>query len=296
MKIFSTGWSENFDGPGLRWIIYLKGCNFHCAWCASPESVSHAPDLLFYPERAEHADRACPHGAVKIRQKKWNIDRNACISCVNNFCTNIWKHTAFERVGMEISVSDLVKQACEYRSLFGKDGGVTFGGGEPTLQFQEVLQALSALRKENIHTAMETNASSPELPKFFNKVDLLICDLKCVSPELHKKWIRADNKLVLKNLENAAEKQKDLLIRIPFITGMNDNRDEMERMVKFLKKLAKLRKRLDVQVLRLHHLGEPKYHALDKQYKMKDVPSPTKNAALKFIKKMQMAGINANLG
>ena len=302
MRIFATGWSENFDGPGRRWVIYLKGCNFKCQWCASPESMNQAPEMLFFPERADQAEAACPRGAVTRSPASaeddgtWNIDRKCCINCTNNFCTAVWQHPAFARMGQEMSIADLVAAARKYRPLFGKDGGITFGGGEPTLQAQEVLLALDELSKEKIHTAMETNASSPFLSKFYNRVDLLICDLKCVSRDLHKKWIGSDNQQVLANLKQAAKQQKDLLIRIPFITGMNDNDKEMQKIIDFLRELAKLRTSLAVQVLRLHHLGEPKYRALDRKYPMQNVPPPSKQQAQQFIKNMHQYGIDATLG
>ena len=298
MKIFATGWSDNFDGPGMRWVIYLKGCNFNCQWCASPESMSEAPDLLFVPERAEPLAEVCPHCAVTKDEDKgtWNIDRNCCIACANNFCSEVWQHPAFSLVGKEMTIMELVKQATKYRSFFGKDGGVTFGGGEPTLQAKELLLILDELKKEHIHTAMETNTSSPSLSDFYNRVNLLICDLKCVSSHLHQKWIGADNQQVLINLREAAREQKDLLIRIPFITGVNDNVAEMENIIDFLRELAKLRASLSVQVLRLHHLGEPKYRALGREYPMQDVPPPSKEQAEQFIEKMRKHGIDASLG
>ena len=55
MIVFAKGWSSQKDGPGLRRIYYLKGCNLRCRWCASPESQSAAPQLLFYADRVESA-------------------------------------------------------------------------------------------------------------------------------------------------------------------------------------------------------------------------------------------------
>ena len=55
MNIFGQGWSEGFDGPGRRWVVYLKGCNLRCRWCASPEGLAVEPQLLFYGARADHA-------------------------------------------------------------------------------------------------------------------------------------------------------------------------------------------------------------------------------------------------
>ncbi len=304
MNIFSTGWSEGFDGPGRRWVVYLKGCNFRCRWCANPESLSPEPQILFYADRAQYADRACPYGAVaksaprlSCESKKGGIlDRGKCAVCPDISCVSLWHHPAFEYAGKEVSVPEIVGCAQQYQPLFGPDGGVTFGGGEPILQANQLLEAVKALRKKGIHTAIETNASTIDLEKFVGLVDLLICDLKCISNDQHLHWMDADNQQVLQNLQLAAKSQPQLIVRIPFVKGMNDSKEEMEKLKTFLDDLAKQRECLQVEVLRQHHLGEPKYAALGKKYPMHNAPLPERNEAQVFVDELVKCGLGASLG
>lgn len=296
MNIFSTGWSEGFDGPGRRWVVYLKGCNFRCRWCANPEGLSPGPQILFYPDRAQYADKACPYEAVVKSADKWTLDRGKCAVCPDISCVRVWHHPTFEYAGKEVSVPEIVGLAQQYRPLFGRDGGVTFGGGEPMLQANQLLPTIKALRQKGIHTAIETNASTADFQKFVGLVDLLICDLKCISSDKHLHWMDADNRQVLQNLQLAAKKQSQLIVRIPFVKGMNDSKEEMEKIKTFLDDLAKQRKYLRVEVLRQHHVGEPKYAALGKEYPMRNTPLPERNEAQVFVDELVKCGLGASLG
>jgi pyruvate formate lyase activating enzyme len=224
------------------------------------------------------------------------LDRQKCAACPDDPCINAWCHPAFERAGKEIPLADIVDCAQKYRPLFGSKGGVTFGGGEPTLQANQLVLTIKALQKKGIHTALETNASTADFQKFVGLVDLLICDLKCISSDKHLHWMDADNWQVLQNLKATAKKQSELIIRIPFVKGMNDDKEEMEKLRMFLGNLANQRRILQVEVLRQHHVGEPKYAALGMEYPMRNTSLPERNEAQDFVDELQRCGLGASLG
>jgi pyruvate formate lyase activating enzyme len=293
MKVFATGWSNGFDGPGQRWVVYLKGCDFRCRWCAGPESQAVEAEILFYPDRGMYAERACRHGAVARSDQGLTLRRAVCAACADRPCVRQWRHPAFTLAGEEITVEEVVARAKTYRPMWSYEGGVTFGGGEPLVQAEELSAAVRGLRAAGIHTAVETNAGSSAFSKFVGRVDLLICDLKCVSSDLHRQWTGCDNRAVLENLQLAAERQHGLWVRVPLVTGMNDECEEMEKIADFLADLARQRPSLQVEVLRLHHLGQPKYAALGMPYPMGGVAPPTREAARRFVEKLRGKGLAA---
>ncbi len=172
---------------------------------------------------------------------------------------------------------------------------MTFGGGEPTLQDAELLQALRELNQNNIHTAMETNACTEKIESFINKVGLLICDLKCISSDVHNEWMGVDNGIILDNLKKAAERQKELLIRIPLVKGMNDSDKEIDKIADFLRELVSKRNTLQVQIIRQHHLGEPKYAALGIEYPMTGQLIPTCEEAGSVAIKLSKSGCDISV-
>ena len=106
----------------------------------------------------------------------------------------------------------------------------------------------------------------------------------------------ADNRQVLQNLQSMAKKQPQLIIRIPFVKGMNDSKEEMEKLRMFLYDLARQRKYLQVEVLRQHHVGEPKYAALGKEYPMRGAQLPDRDKAQGFVDELARCGLRASLG
>lgn len=289
MNIFSSGWSVDKDGPGQRYVVYLKGCNMCCRWCASPESISAQPQILFYPERSDSpVDYVCPYGAVKRAE----IDREQCHTCNTYECVKKWKHKCFELSGYYINSTELSAEVLANAPMFGDDGGVTFGGGEPSLQVEEILSVLNVLRPQSIHTAMESNASTPGFRKLVGKINLIIADLKCITAEKHREWTGIDNSDILANLELAAREQADLLIRIPLVKGFNTDDEEVSKICDFLEKMHDWRVSVDVEILRMHHIGQPKYAALGMDYPVEGLTEPEVVVADKIKERLNKSGIN----
>jgi pyruvate formate lyase activating enzyme len=294
MLIFSKGWSQNNDGPGQRLVFYLKGCNMRCRWCASPESFNNYREILFFRERAKgNIDYVCPHGAL-VENK---LNREKCLKCATFECVKKWKSSCLELLGQEISPIEILTEAKGAMDFFTNGGGVTFGGGEATLQKQEVLEALRLLKKHKIHTAIETNASTEAFKEIAETIDLLICDFKAFDGNIHQQMTGIKNDLILENLSFAIKNKDNLLLRIPMIPGMNDTEKEMRSMADFLQDAVLDRLgELHVEILRMHHMGMPKYNALDLKYLMQNISEPSLEAAAIFQKRLKSDKIKVTIG
>ena len=277
MLIFHRGWSEGFDGPGTRLIYYLKGCNLRCDWCGSPESISPRPELLYHPER-DRMPECCPYGAPGPEKM---LNRELCRKCETFDCVRIWRNPAFEFAGSAITPEEVLQEARQARDLIS---GVTFGGGEPTLQIDELLACLDLLRNDGFHTAVESNAATAKFARLPDRVDLLFADLKTLDPELAKQRVGVSLPLLKENLRLAAKNQPELRIRIPVVTGLNDTPERQRELADFCRELKSLRPdgTLLVELLRQHHLATPKYRALGRPDPTENVEPPSRETMQKF--------------
>ena len=121
----------------------------------------------------------------------------------------------------EYSAEFIIDEIMRSRMMFFDGGGVTFTGGEPTLQADELIGIFKAVRAEGINTAIETNGSSPRLSEISDYVDYLMMDIKQPDDEIHRKFVAHSNKQTLENLKILTEKRKQLHLRIPLINGVN---------------------------------------------------------------------------
>ena len=288
MILFHHGVSREFDGPGERLVFYFKGCNFHCDWCASPESISPEPELLYYPERnQDRTGRSCSRKACS---PDGILNREFCRNCPTRSCIEIWHNPAFELAGTFVTPDDILRMTEKYSGLID---GVTFGGGEPTLQGEDLLTCAESLRDRSIHTAMESNASTPFYKKMVGNVSLLYSDLKTLDPQIARSRMKSDLSLVRENLLFAAEYQNHFILRIPVIRGVNDSPEKQDELISFCGAMQQVRPDgvLKVELLRQHHLGEPKYKALNQPYLLQGTPETEHSAVEEFAEKLKRAGI-----
>jgi pyruvate formate lyase activating enzyme len=254
LSIFNIGFSAVVDGPGQRLVIYCKGCNLRCPWCAAPESIDFEQQVLFYSERVtEPADviAACPNGAVYLDGVVISRDVKVCKECFEHDCIKAC-HPAFELVGQVVSVEALIERAKRYRAFFGKSGGVTVGGGEPTCQFDPLHELLSGLKDLGIHTAIETNGTHAELPLLFDLVDLLYIDFKHPDPACYP----GDNsENVLQNIRQRYLDGGRMIVRIPLVSGYNADPATLHSFGEVLASVGAI----EVEVLPYHTRGFSKW-------------------------------------
>ena len=139
------------------------------------------------------------------------------------WCSNPESMNGEDENAKNYTVEELFSEVKRSRMMFFDGGGVTFTGGECTLQHEELNELLKLLRAEGINTAIETNASSPYLLDIAENVDYLIADFKHYDTDIHKKWIGIGNEAVKANLEKIFASGRQIHIRIPVIKNINNN-------------------------------------------------------------------------
>ncbi|MBE6729704.1 MAG: radical SAM protein [Ruminococcaceae bacterium] len=125
--------------------------------------------------------------------------------------------------GKSVLIKDVIAESVSCKPMFFSGGGVTFTGGEATLQYEELLQVLIALKKENINTAIETNGTSEKLQIILPYIDHLIMDFKHYDSDILKKYTGVDNEIIKKNFELNCKNNVKQLIRIPLINNVNSD-------------------------------------------------------------------------
>jgi len=256
LSIFNIGFSAVVDGPGQRLVVYCKGCNLRCPWCAAPESIDFAPQVMFYSERVtDPADAitSCPHGAVYLDGDVIRRDVLVCKECSEHDCINSC-HPAFELVGQIVSVESLVERAKRYKAFFGKSGGVTIGGGEPTCQFDSLRSLLNNLKNLGIHIAIETNGTNADLPLLYELIDLLYIDFKHPDPAYYP---GDSGEHVLHNIRQRYLQGGQMIVRFPLVSGYNADPSTLHLFGEVLATVGAVK----VEVLPYHTRGYTKWAA-----------------------------------
>lgn len=254
------------DGPGIRTTVFFKGCPLQCQWCQNPEGISSIPVLFCYRDRClacQACREQCPAEAISIEPSGPVIDRNRCTLCLK--CTSVCPVEAIQAAGTEITVPELTGEILKDRLVFEESGGgVTFSGGEPLMQPEFLSAMLKALKKENIHIAVETSgyASWPLLKRISEWTDLFLYDLKIIDPELSTKYTGASSVLSKNNLKQLIKYGSNVQIRMPLIPSVNDSSESLIRTAEFLKQCGVT----ELEFIPYHDFGRAKYDHLNLEY------------------------------
>lgn len=239
------------DGPGIRKLVFFKGCPLHCSWCHNPEGISFRKELMV-------SYSAC----VQCGKCKEICIHNECVTCGK--CVEVCPMRLRKVCGQEIGVQELAEKLLKGKEiLISSGGGITISGGEPLAQPAFFFDLLRLLKPLNIAVETSGHATKDLFKKMVSEVDLVLMDVKHTNPEIHKKYTGVDNSLILGNLHCLCQSSTDFHIRIPLIPGVNDTRENMEMTVQLIKDAKHLKL---VELLPYHQTAPAKYAMVRKAF------------------------------
>lgn len=209
-----------FDGPGIRLVVFLQGCNFRCIYCANPDTIDLKGDAQLIDE------------------------------------------------------DEILRKAISEKPFFGKRGGVTFSGGEPTLQAKELIPLVKGLKENNIHVVVDTNGAilNEQVKELFKYVDMVLLDVKGVDKEKHQLVTKRRNDVVLQTAQYLEQEGITMRIRCVMVPGYNDSPEDIRLIGENYSHFTNIDR---VEVLPYHKFGVHKYEALGWEYELEGVKEHT---------------------
>ncbi len=288
-RIFKLQRFCTHDGPGIRTVIFFKGCPLECKWCHNPESKKINNELLFYENKCgfcRECETVCPVGAHVFNKNglavTHKINREICQAC--GLCAQIGC-TALELSGEKISADEIIKAVLKDEDFYkNSGGGVTLSGGEPMMQFDFALEIARKLKARKINVAMETSgyALREEFEKISEHVDVFLYDIKKSNPNEFKKYVGGDLEKVFENLKLLNGLGKKIILRCPIIPSVNDRQSHFEAIANLANEYENVK---EINVEPYHTLGNSKWKALNKTFTT--FPTPSEKDISEYVLKIR---------
>lgn len=271
--VFNTQHYSVHDGPGIRTVVFLKGCQLRCRWCSNPESQLPFLQLSYQKKNCigaecRRCEAICSQKALKFSDSAVEVDWSRCNHCQK--CVEVCPSQALETFGVNSTVQELLTEV-EEDSLFYRrsKGGLTLSGGEVCLQPEFVIALLEQAKQQGLDTAIETCGYAPweSLKAVGTLCDHIFFDIKHMDSKKHEAYTGVSNEQILENFRKLVEQfpQKDITVRTPVIPGFNATEAEIHQIEQFLSQTAP---HVKYELLKYHRFGEEKYRCLGRTYQM----------------------------
>ncbi len=264
------------DGPGIRTVVFLKGCPLHCLWCHNPESQVQPPEILFSSQKCTACGRcaaACPAGAHVISKGIHLFDRSRCIHCGR--CVRACLSGALELAGRSMTVDEVLAEVLRDKPFYDNSGGgLTLSGGEPLMNAPFALALLRGAKEAGLHTAVETSGAVARetLMEVAPYIDLWLWDVKHLDPACHRVLTGGELAPILANLEALNARGAEIVLRRPSIPGVNDSPDGLAALGALAERIESV-SAIDIEPY--HPLGVDKARRLGRS--QKEYPFPPKD-------------------
>jgi pyruvate formate lyase activating enzyme len=291
-RIFNMQHYSVHDGPGIRTIVFLKGCPLSCSWCSNPESQLPQPELAYNVNKCIGLQecgrclKVCHYGAIgKTENNKISIDRERCQKCF--LCVPECPSKALHTFGELKSINEVLKVVEADGMFYARSGGgMTISGGEPFMQAEFTIELLKEAKRRRINTAIETSGYTDWaiLKKACQYLDTILFDIKSMDDDKHVMFTKVSNKVILDNFKKLCEEfpRISILVRTPVIPGFNDSEEEIMAIINHIKD----RPNVSYEILPYHPLGQPKYDYLGREYTLGGIKldGQTENIVREIVK------------
>ena len=286
------------DGPGIRTIVFTKGCPLSCRWCSNPESQSLRPQMAFNPGRCispakcDFCIPSCPYGSIRAENGALSIDCSRCAECESIACAAACPAQSLIVYGKSRTVEDVLRVVAQDSIFYSRSGGgMTISGGEPLLHPEFCAELFDRLHAESIPCAVDTCGEVPwqAFETVLPHTGLFLYDLKAMDSDLHRRLTGRGNERILANLRTLDETGVPVEIRMPVVPGLNDSPEEFAAAGRFLSGLRHL---TGVRLLAYHSFARSKYESVGHEVTLPDVPSPSPEHRETLAKILTGFGVN----
>jgi len=247
------------DGPGIRTIVFVKGCPLSCKWCHNPETKLFKPQISFTADKCINClncVEVCHTHAHHIEDDIHQFNFSLCD--LSGSCVIVCPSNALKIIGSDKSINEIMEIVLRDKDYYtNSGGGLTISGGEPMNQFNFTRDLLYSAKLNGLHTVMETCGYAKQ--KHFHEikplVDLFLFDYKETNEKKHREHTGVEKKIIIENLRFLHNGGCDIILRCPIIFGVNDNEEHFNGIAKLSKELPNLK---GIELLAYHDIGRDK--------------------------------------
>ena len=254
------------DGPGIRTVLFFKGCPLDCIWCHNPEGNSSKKTLSFLKERCVLCGKCasdCPQEVHSFQSGEHMLLRQRCIGCGK--CVDACYYGALEIFGKEYTIGEILQDVEKDKAYYGDNGGITISGGEPFMQYEALIELLKALKENGYHVCVETSGhtTSERILEVAKYIDLFLYDYKESNNERHIKYTGVNQDKILNNLDFLDDVDAKVVLRCPIIPSLNDYSGHFEKIAQLANDHTSIQ---SVELMPYHPLGISKANHIGDEY------------------------------